>query len=276
MKMSYSKMTTYKDCPAKYKFQYVDKYRQDATSSAFLFGLAFDQAVNYILNKHKKGQTPDLKHAKKAFLKGMKLWHGQNELIYFKADLPDALRTMDAKVNQQLAWNHLCMLGQMMVEEYVTKILPHIKRVVLVQKRKIVKNGAQDELNFVLDCIVELQDGRVVLFDTKTSSKQYARNSVRFSEQLAMYNEYYPTEWCGYIVFNKHLKKDGTLKWQIIVDKIDEQQKATVFKDMDDTVTSIKAGLFPKNKKSCYNFGRRCEYFNLCHKGDPSGLIKKP
>ena len=44
---------------------------------------------------------------------------------------------------------------------------------------------------------------------------------------------------------------------------------------METAAQGIKDEVFEKNTKACFQFGRRCEFFDLCHKGDNTGLTKQ-
>jgi hypothetical protein len=49
LRLSYSKVRTYTECPKKYYFHYVEKLREKTKSGALLFGTAFDKAVEAVL-----------------------------------------------------------------------------------------------------------------------------------------------------------------------------------------------------------------------------------
>lgn len=122
----------------------------------------------------------------------------------------------------------------------------------------------------------------------------------------------YNTTKAGFIVLNKNIKKnrikicqkcghDGTNgrartcdteiqgkrchgKWTetvdpeievtMFIDDIPEERQLEVIEKFDTTNQLIKSGVFEKNLKSCDNqYGRRCDYYDLCHSNSMDGLV---
>lgn len=119
--------------------------------------------------------------------------------------------------------NWICMQkkGELLLTAYYNQILPQIKKVLAVQMQIELDDGDGNILNGVIDAVVELQDGRVIILDNKTSAAEYDENSVAGSEQLATYYailnifaEDPGHEWktpitgAGYAVMSKKLIKD--------------------------------------------------------------------
>jgi hypothetical protein len=189
----------------------------------------------------------------------------------------------------------------LIVQAFEDYVRPQIEEVVSVQKN--VKRG-------ILDFEARLKgvDG-IVICDNKTASRDYEPDAVKMSVQLAGYG----AEKGCYIVFNKTVKKnrvktcsicgnDGTGKrhkscdsvkdgircngeWtetispeivpQIIIDEIPQSTREMVAEAYADTEKLIEAGVFPRNLNACgKQFGKPCEYFNLCWNGDMKGLKK--
>ena len=276
MRFSNSKLDLYKQCPQKYKFQYIDKLKKDETPAALLFGSAIDNALNYVLTCKQKLRIPKHQVAKWLFLRGMKKWTGQNPLIYFKGEQPPGVE----EPTELQVWEHLCMLGQKMMDTYIDEILPEFVSISAVQIRKEIKNADGDELILIIDFVGTLrngfpgvEDGFSGVFDNKTASQPYPKNSVKKSQQLAIYAEQIETRNAAYIVLEKKLK-DGKVKWKIIPDTVEEAKIEEVYEDISITMGNIKAELFPKNEKSCYAFGRKCSYWGLCKYGSMKDIIK--
>lgn len=69
--------------------------------------------------------------------------------------------------------------------------------------------------------------------------------------------------------------KKFAVKTQFITGDISEEYAAEVLENATTVKSCIEQGLFPKNYSACDNmFGRKCPYFNKCHGGDTTGLIK--
>jgi hypothetical protein len=278
MKISHSKVELYNTCPAKYKFRYIDKLDVDKTFTPLLFGSAIDQALNYVLIQTKDKKPVDIVEAKRIFNAEMDKWHGQNELAYFKYELPeDQVIEGDDEGNQVRAHRHLKTIGEKMLDTYVAEILPLFDEVIDVQITKNIKNEEDDELILVVDFVAKLKDGRVVTFDNKTTGdvkKNYPKNSVQKSQQLSIYAEFADNNLAGYIAMQKKLK-DDKIVWNIIVDEIPDEQIETAFNKVDDALRAIKREEFDKNEKGCFSFGKLCEYAGLCKRGSKKGLIER-
>lgn len=275
-KISHSRTELYSSCGKKYYFKYVEKLEPNNTPLALLFGLAIDKSINYLLTQFKKKKKISLKRANTIFLKEMGKWTGQNELIYFKNELPDGYDPEGKTMleNQLAAFENMKIIGQMMLETYNSDILPLFDEIIDIQIEKKINNEDGDTLSLVVDFIVKLKDGRLVLMDNKTSSKPYKDDSVKTSPQLALYSEYFENKYCGYIVLLKKLK-DGKIAHQVLVDEISEEFTQSVFDGLEEKMGMIKAEIFEKNEKNCWSFGKRCPYWDACKKNDISGLIKR-
>lgn len=279
MKISYSRIELYNQCPTKYKFQYVDGLVPNKTFSPLLFGSACDKAFNYLLEQKQAGKRISKKKAYKLFDEQMQLWHTDqkcNELVFYNADLPEGTEKSDylAKELEHLAWNNLSLVGKKFIDTYIDEILPLFKTIEAVQVEKKIENSEGDILHLVIDFVAELQDGRKVVFDNKTASdaeKSYPEDSVRESRQLSLYTEYYPDYFSGYIALQKRLV-DGKVVWKMVVDKIPEETTEKTFNDIETKAGMIKAEQFPKNEKACWSFGKKCAYFSFCKYANRQGL----
>lgn len=278
MRISHSKTELYSLCPAKYAFQYVDGLSADKTYTPLLFGSAIDKALNYVLTRTKRNHVVYPETALAIFQKTMNKWQGQNELIYFKNEMPPVIKEEASPEELQWAvWDNLCDIGAQMLETYQYQILPLFEKIISVQTKKIIPNDDGDELILITDFTAQLKDGRIVTFDNKTAGdvkKSYPKTAVSKSQQLAIYTEFEDTKLAGYIALQKKLV-DNEIFWSMIVDEVPEEQVEKAFEKVDAALKGIKAEEFPTNQKACFSFGRKCEYWNLCKKGDSSGLIKK-
>ena len=275
MRISHSRVELYTQCPRKYQIKYIEKLEPNKTFTPLLFGSAIDKALNYVLTRTKRKHVVYEDTAKAIFLKNMQKWAGQNELIFFKNEMPDI---MEEGLDPQWAvWEHLCGVGIAMIQTYIEEILPLFKEILSVQTKKLIPNEEGDELILITDFMAKLHDDRVVVFDNKTSTdvkKGYPKSSVAKSQQLAIYAEFSNTKLAGYVALQKKLK-DGKVVWAMIIDEIPEEQTAKAFDKIDEALRGIKNEIFPPCPKSCFSFGRSCEYWNYCKRGDKTGLIQK-
>ena len=278
MKLSYSRVELYNTCGMKYKYRYVDKLEADITPAALLFGSAVDKALNYVLLRKKHNHVIHLATAESILLKNMNRWTGQNNLIYFKNEMPDGLseQNLSEPEIQDAVWEHLCNVGKKMLAIYLLEVLPLFKEIITVQKKRIIENEEGDSFVLITDFSALLQDGRKILVDNKTSSdikKSYPENSVEKSTQLAIYSEYEDTKLCAYLALQKKLV-NGKVIWKFVIGEPSSIVADDSFKKIDNALKAIKREEFTKNTKSCFFYGKSCEYFSYCKYGSTKGLKK--
>lgn len=247
LKLSYSQIQKYQMCPKSYQFYYKDKLRPDVKSGALVFGSCLDSALNVLLLER------DLPKAKECFLQNFRTFELNDKeedllntvkVVYSTSDFDqDLLKAEDLEKlskeipfsllkdlrsevgydgmteEQKLSYNRYNFYamrnkGLLMLESYFNNILPNFKKVLAVQKQIKMKNTADDEIVGYVDAIVEMENLGVVLIDNKTSSISYSEDSVKLSQQLALYsyilNDEYKIEHAAYVVLLKHPKKEVT------------------------------------------------------------------
>lgn len=246
-KLSNSKLSIYQDCPYKYKLNYIDKIRPTTTSSALIFGLAIDKALNeLLLNRNLDNAVMTLLDSLKGgLINNVPTDYRTSTLVrYSKKDFDEEILTADdctyynSKFSLDLLsdyeylnnikyyelteeeksrysvcnWLSLYRKGIIMLKSYEKKVLPRIVKVIAVQEPISLKNQEDDELVGFLDIIVTLDDGKTYLLDHKTASKAYEEDSAGKSQQLLIYHheckEKYGIDGVGYIVLLKDINKN--------------------------------------------------------------------
>lgn len=267
-KLSFSAREKYELCPYKYYLHYVMRYRSSLQSSALCFGNALDLALNSLLEGKEDYHS--------VFDSEWNKYDAQLDSIeFYKSDLDASLLTEEEQELDKQVQNFISLRrkGHKLLDAYKEYIFPRIKNVISVQGEVTIigydDNGeaTQDSIYGKLDLIamIEHEDGTVVkaLLDNKTTSEPYPKNAVLTKDQLALYAAgFSDIEWFGYLTLNKK-----NFKTQVILDKIPEEKKEQVLEKFVSTLDKIKDNQFGKNIKSCYSFGRRCEFYTHCHKG---------
>lgn len=274
MKISHSAKTKYLDCPFSYFLHYFRKLRPLQESSALSFGSAMDLGLNFLL------ETRDLEGAIKVFNLAWSAIDTSN-LKFSKADYQEELvenPTGDIKKDSHAS---LLAKGPILLTEYNVQVMPLIKRVIKVQIDDVMENDQGDQLVVKTDFIAELQDGRIILFDNKTSSVKYEQDSVAKSDQLGTYfealREEYKIDACGYIVIPKKInkKKKPAVQISIIIDTIAEDVITNTLNQFEEVLAGIKSAQFPKNFDNCTNKFGLCSYYKYCHESSSEGLKEK-
>lgn len=312
-KLSYSAISTYKDCARKYLYHYIYKLRENNIGSPLFFGSAVDVGLNELLTGDENKAFEVFEKALGSIeLNGEKLVVGDHRITYSKNDFDldvlsaDTIKEFESTiailpsliaskkdgtidpVNHTMLnkLGHQCLLakGKLMIEAYKEQIRPFIKKILFIQKPFSISNDDGDSLIGFIDLIAEWDDGvnkGTIIFDHKTTSMKYTEDSVRTSNQLATYQiaeeHNIKVDYCGYIAINKTIrkKKEPRVVIQIVIDKIEEKLLHTVVTEYDEVNQMIKQGEFPRNFESCNTiYHTKCQFYKLCHESKYDGLVQ--
>jgi hypothetical protein len=286
MKLSYTAMSTYKLCSEKWRLHYEERLREDRISSPLIFGSALDEAFGRLLLDKKKLLTQKEEELKKltaeeVFLRefntttiNLKQYETKtcSKIDYYKSDLLHP----DLEPSQKMYYYSLRAKGLMLIQAYREEVLPHIHEVYAIQKPILLKEG-DDAVRGFIDFIASFTDDPETpyVIDNKTSSRPYPDNAVETSEQLAIYCENEGIDHAAYIVVEKKLRKRvPRIRINILRDVLKEKLYNKTFDELTEVYYGIKQRVFTKNYDSCFSFGRKCPYYNLCRKGKDKSLIK--
>ncbi|MFZ4411478.1 MAG: PD-(D/E)XK nuclease family protein [Bacteroidales bacterium] len=277
VRLSHSSKETFNQCGLKWKLHYINKYRSRRTSSALLFGVSCDEALNTLL------LTGNYAECEMVFTE---LWlqHQHSTLIdFYPSDTDASLLTLptimaieaitdDSKRAHALAWNTLLVKGVTMLRAYHTDIYPRIKKVISVQEKislvGVCENGDEttSSITGIIDAIVEMEldDGTIetVILDNKTSSVPYPKNAISTKEQTALYSIAKPEySHVGFAILVK--KQLG--RTQLLIGKPPEELKQKTLDNFVQVLEDIEAGKFQQNRKSCKAYGSFCQFYSYCH-----------
>lgn len=174
------------------------------------------------------------------------------------------------------AWKCLYRKGLMLLEAYRRQVLPSIEKVYEIQEKVELPDEDDVLIGFIdFEASFIEEPGVRYICDNKTSSKAYKKDSVQTSDQLAVYSEYKDNDKCAFIVLEKKIRKrHPKVRTAIIKDRISDKQVDKTFDSISKVYYDIKEENFHKNTDNCFQFGRPCEYYKLCHYGDKSDLVK--
>lgn len=222
IKLSYTALQKYLECPYQYFLYYKDNLRQVKIGSALLFGSAIDAAISDLVINKNLEKAEGIFHTAFGTIKDV---HGvehsstsYSDLLYSKNDAdPELLTKDDLKIVDEgipLPWMSLMKKGEIILSSFNENILPKIKRVIAVQDEIELKNKDGDVVTGKCDFVVEWEDGRILAVDLKTSGMLYDKESVKKSMQLAIYyaalKEKYSLDACAYWVCLKNINKNKT------------------------------------------------------------------
>lgn len=203
---------------------------------------------------------------------------GRHEVEEFTQECQDLFKK-GVDTDTQRMYNYICWLslkqkGLMLLEAYRKDIMPEIEETFDVQKSISLPDG-DDEFVGVIDAILSFhsESGVKYVCDNKTSSRPYKQDSVQASEQLAGYAEYENNQKCAYIVLEKKLRKrEPRTRTAIIKDDMPDETIDETFGKITDILENISEEKFDKNFDSCYQYGRKCAYYDYCRTGDLKNL----
>jgi len=154
--------------------------------------------------------NPDGKEDPKTILETLKSICKQREVI----GIENLTKERRMLLNQSL-WLILNNKAWLMIEAFKDKILPQIEEVLSIQEKVELENEDSDELVGYVDFVVRWKGlDTPVIFDLKTSAREYEEDSVTKSPQLTLYTyclgEKYGTNRAGFLVLNKQIRKNKT------------------------------------------------------------------
>jgi hypothetical protein len=211
-KLSNSSISMYLECPQKYKLHYIDRIRPVQIGSALLFGGALDKGLNELL------LWKSLDEAKDVFLEAWTNPEINGEKVNIKKN-PQFVKYSKNNTNEVLLkyygadsnpFNSMCIMGELMLDAFYTKILPRIKKIPFVQEHINIKNSSGDSITGILDYIMVWEDDKTYLMDNKSSVVKYEPDSAKKSRQLVTYYHAMKSitklDGVGFTVFNKNIK----------------------------------------------------------------------
>lgn len=286
--LSYSKLQCYETCPKMYKLRYIDYWEPINKRSPLLMGSCIDEAMNILLLTKKKVLTDKEKvlaekDVYQAYEEEFQKLRNEPNIVFFKSDyetehIPrDILEGLKSD-SRELAETSLYYLGLELIKAFERDILPQIDEVLEIQCRVVIENERGDKIKGLIDfkAIFKDQPGIIYIVDTKTTKNPYVERSASESDQLATYSEAEQIENIAYATLvKKRYKKEPYYRTQLIRDVASEELKQKVFDNYEKLLDNIMDEKFEPNFKSCkFQFGMKCDFYNLCHNDSKRGLRK--
>ena len=221
MRISYSALDRFKECPTKYylakKWQSVEK------SSALFFGTVVEDGINELLSGETLERAFSVFEANwteqpptKFSPKPTPIYDNPN-VVYYASDRDEKLLTKEdwdeidswedleeQQLDNRISW--LCCLrrGFGMIQAFYDEVFPEIEEVVYLQKEISLKNADGDEATGYIDLIAKLKGKKKpLILDIKTAASPYGDHKIDTSDQLRLYSHAEKIDEVGYIVLVK-------------------------------------------------------------------------
>lgn len=162
MRISYSSYNTYKQCPLKYRFQYIDWVKVPERPE-FWFGSLIHEVVQFALRRDPI--IPSL----------------EDMLKYYRS------KWQEEKFSNKLESQQYLTLGENMLKSFHADYKPGLRNVVAAEKRFQVPIG-KHMLSGVIDRVDKLPIGVYEIIDYKTNKSLPTQEEVDQDEQLGVYN----------------------------------------------------------------------------------------
>jgi hypothetical protein len=246
--LSHSAREKFKLCSYEYKLHYIEKLRSESIGSPLIFGTAIDEACeDFVINRNSSrareifrrtmkeqeinGELTQLQETTKInyldndfdhelLLESDNKLLAENSVFTTAKQAYDELKgkeertELEKKIWNFIHWISLYRKGHLLVNAFMDFADENIEHVYATQPVVEFEDENGNKITGKADFIAKVKGhSKPVVLDLKTSGRYYDKNSVKDSDQLALYvayfREFYPgMEKAGYVVLNKNIKKN--------------------------------------------------------------------
>ena len=239
MTYSYTQISQYLSCPRRYRYRYLDGWREKDTHANMLFGRAFEQALAAYFQREDATEVL------------FRTWavHQNEPLEYCRSD----------------SWERMLQEGVCLLQRFAQDGRVRIRQPKRDLQMKLVRTLAgRNEFLGYIDAIGELDGVRTVI-DWKTTTLRYPdepEGLLAMDPQLVCYSWLTGEPEVAFVVFvRKHLREIQYLRATI-----SQQQREQFGKLVLLTIRQIESGEFPQHSGIRFpqNGCTCCAYLGLC------------
>jgi hypothetical protein len=288
IKLDNTRRTTFTTCKRKYYYSYKKGYKSQYGSTALRYGTVWHAMKEgyYKVVADKGWNTTEA--VSNAIIFGKKAWEEESSRYNFIDDY----RTLENALLSFAMWVEHFVADEGFLKVVEPEVPFRIKVNLTDEEKEHFPYLKEHEVFFTGKIDLEVQlGGRYWITEDKTTGQNISIQSERLqrSPQLIGYvvagNVLLPTPPEGVLVtFHQLTARKSTKTGLYGEPKIDFSRVPQIFTERDlsdwrvsflDKANEIaleeQRGLWPKEFNSCYNYNRRCEYYNLCSQNVPLG-----
>ena len=244
---SHSQLSTYEDCPLKYRFRYRDRIKRDVdTVEAFL-----GSRVHDVLEKCYK----DLRFSRVNSLEHL--------LAYYNKIWQEKWNDKIVINNQELTQNDYKTLGEKLIETYYKRYAPFDADITIQTEMRLgfsLDDDGKYRIQGYIDRLSRTPDGTYEIHDYKTSAHLPGQDDADNDRQLGLYHLGIQKKWPDV--------KDIRLIWHYLafdtelVSYRTEEEISQLIRDIKGLIDEIEASTdFPPRESRLCDW---CEYQDLC------------
>jgi hypothetical protein len=163
-------------------------------------------------------------------------------------------------------WEQMKELGLNFISKFKRAYAPKFK--VVQAEVRMYGEYRGLKLEGTMDFLGEY-DGVMTMADFKTASVNYMPDKARAALQLYLYS-YLAIKTFGVrpeqIMYLPFIKSAGSIQ-RPLIHKLDDAQMYEALDSMVDQIESFNLEKYPKNYNACFDYNKRCPFFERCHGG---------
>lgn len=244
---SHSQLSTYEQCPLKYKFSYRDKIKRDIEGIEAFLGTQVHEMLRKCYNDARLTKLNSL----------------SDLLAYYDKVWQENWHDSIAITRQEMKKEHYHALGRKLIETYYNRYAPFDADITIATEMRVpftLGDNDKYKLTGFVDRLSRTKDNIYQIHDYKTSSYLPSQDEADHDRQLALYQIGIQKKWPDiknieliwhYLAFDKEL-----------VSSCSEDALAKLIENTTKLIAEIEsASTFSPNESALCNW---CEYPDLC------------
>jgi hypothetical protein len=238
MTYSHTQISQYLACPRRYRYRYLDGWKEKDTRAAMLFGRAFELALGAYFRREDPGET---------FFREWSI-----------------CRSQDLQFPNRDNWDRMLEQAIMLLTRFCQENRVEVSQPRQNMQIKFTRRIGRNEFVAYVDALGKL-DGKPCLLEWKTSSCRYAEEPagmLALDPQMVCYSWITGISEVAQVVF----VRKRLVEVQYLRTTISEEQRQEFGRLVEDTISQIESARFPPHSGVRFpqNPCSSCPYIGLC------------